>query len=373
MTKRSGRRPVPVARRLLAARPGRVAAAALGIGSALMLILLLTGLWAGVQDRMTLYDDHTGARLAVVSPGTETLFADPGRLPADTVRQVAATPGVRWAAGIRTMYSILELHGAKAAAALVGSEPGRPGGPWSFRSGRAPRGTNEVVVDALFADRHGLRLGDRLPVLGARLRIVGLTDDTAMFMTPLVFLPLDTLTRLLRTPGTTGAVLVGTSDPAAVALRLRTAGLSVRTTAQLHAASLRLATRIFGGPVRLMVGVGFAAGVLIVALVAHTLLTEQRRDLGLLKALGATPRRLRRIAVAETAALTAAGAAVGLVLTLAARALIADWRPQFPIVVTGSTLAGTALAAAAMAALAAWLPARRLGRLDAATAFRSTR
>ena len=362
---------VPVTRRLLVARPGRVTAAALGIGSALMLILLLTGLWAGVKDRVTVYEDHTGAQLAVVVPGTETLFADPGRLPADTVQRVAAMPGVRWAAGVRTMYTILELHGTKSATALVGAEPGGPGGPWAFRSGRAPRAVDEIAVDGLFAHRHQLRLGDRVPVLGARLRIVGMTDDTAMFMTPMVFVPLDTLTRLLRTPGTVGAVLVGTREPRAVAARLRAAGLTVRTSAELHAASLRLATRIFGGPVRLMVGVGFAAGVLIVALVAHNLLAEQRRDLGILKALGAGPRRLGRLALAETAALTATGATAGLLLTELARTLMAYWRPQFPMVVTGGTLAFTGLAAVAMAALAAWLPARRVSRLDATAAFRS--
>ena len=364
---------VPVTRRLLSARPGRVLAGAAGIGSALMLMLLLNGLWAGVQDRVTTYEDHTGAALAVVPPDTESLFSDPGRLPADTVELVAGTPGVRWAVGVRTTYSILELDGGKAAAALVGAEPGRRGGPWAMKSGRSPRAPDEVAVDALLADRHELEVGDRLPVLGARLRIVGLTDDTAMFMTPLVFLRNDTLTRLLRAPGTTGVVLVGTAHPSDVAVRLRAAGLTVRTSDELHRASLRLATRVFGGPVRLMVGVGFVAGTLVVALVAHTLLTEQRRDLGVLKALGATARRLRRVALAETATLTAGGALVGLGLTVAGRAVIGAWRPQFPILLTAGTLAQTALTAAAMAVLAAWLPVRRLVRMDAAAAFRSDR
>ena len=338
-----------------------------------MLILLLTGLWAGIQDRVTLYEDHTGAQLVVVSPGTESLFADPGRLPGATVAKVAGTPGVRWAAGVRTTYTILELHGTKAAAALVGAEAGRPGGPWSIRSGRAAAAPDEVAVDADFAERHGLRIGNMLPALGREMRIVGLTGDTAMFMTPLLFMTLDSLNALLGAQGTTGAVLVGTSDPSGVATRLGAEGLTVRTPAELHAASLRLATRIFGGPVRLMVGVGFVAGVLIVALVVHTLLTEQRRELGVLKALGASPRRLRRIAWAETTAMTLAGGAAGLVLTLVARDLIAAWRPQFPVLVTGGTLARTALAAVVMAAAAAWLPARRTARVDAATAFRSER
>jgi len=63
---------VLVTRRLLTARPGRALAGAFGIGPALMLILLLTGLWAGVQDRVTTYEDHTGAQLAVVAPGTDS-------------------------------------------------------------------------------------------------------------------------------------------------------------------------------------------------------------------------------------------------------------------------------------------------------------
>lgn len=365
------RREVPVTRRLLAARPLRVGAGAIAIGLALMLVLLLDGLWAGVQDRVTLYGDNTGADLVVVAPGTDNFFADGGALPAAAVDQVAATSGVRWASGVRTTYTILELHGGKAAAALVGAGPDRPGGPWAFRAGRQPRTGAEVAVDALFADQHGLDLGSTLPVLGRSLRVVGLTRETAMFMTPLVFLTEATLTDLLRADGTVGSVLVSTDEPAAVASRLTEAGFTVLTADQVRDASLRLATRVFGSPVRLMVGVAFVAGTLIVALVAHTLVAEQRRDLGVLKALGADVRRLRRIAVAETATLAVLGAVAAVALMLAAQALIAAWRPQFPVLVTAGSLSRAAIAAAAMTLLAGWLPARQLARMDAATAFRS--
>jgi len=40
-------------------------------------MLLLAGLWVGVQDRVTTYDDHLGADLVVVPAGTRNLFADP--------------------------------------------------------------------------------------------------------------------------------------------------------------------------------------------------------------------------------------------------------------------------------------------------------
>ena len=363
---------VPVTRRLLAARPVRTAAGAVGIGMALMLMLLLSGLWAGVQDRVTTYDDHLGADLVVVPPDTANLFADPGVLPGPTVEAVADVTGVDQAASLRTMYLILELPHGKAAVAAVASDPSSTlGGPWSFTSGTAPRTVDEVAVDALFADQHDLDLGSRLPMLGHPMRVVGLTDDTALFMAPLIFTTTDAMNQMLRSPDTTGSVLVTTSDPAATAQALGQAGYTVRTPAQLHDASLTQATKIYGSPVRLMVSVAFIAGTLIVALVAYTRVVEQQRDLGVLKALGATPARIRRIAVTQTVTLTGLGALAAVALFLLARTVLVWWRPAFPVELTPATLAQAALAAAAMSLLAAWLPAHRLARMDAASAFRS--
>lgn len=368
-----GTGPVPVTRRLLAARPLRTAAGALGIGMALMLMLLLNGLWTGVQQSVTTYEDHLGADLVVVPPGTDSLFADPGVLPRQVLSEVRTIAGVSSASAVRTMYSILELPGGKAAVAVASSDPGRPGGAWSVTAGRGPATADEIAVDALFARQHGVVIGDQLPLFGHEMRVVGLTDGTAMFMTPLVFTTNTALTAMVGAPGTTGPVLITTPSPGPVTTRLRHLGLTVRTPDQLHRAALRLATRIFGTPVRLMVAVAFAAGTLIVALVAYTRVSEQQRDLGVLKALGATPRRIRRVAITETFALTVLGAAAAVLMMLIAQQLLAWWRPAFPVVMTGATLTRTAAAAAAMALLAAWLPAHRLSRLDAATAFRSAR
>ena len=154
---------VPVTRRLLVARPVRTAAGALGVGLALMLIVLLSGLWAGVQQRVTVYEDHLGTDLVVVPPGTDSLFADPGALPAGAAAAVARTAGVAAADPIRTLYLILELDDGKAAVAAAASQPGRPGGPWALAAGRRPRADDEVALDAVFAREHGLTLGDRRP------------------------------------------------------------------------------------------------------------------------------------------------------------------------------------------------------------------
>ncbi len=125
--------------------------------------------------------------------------------------------------------------------------------------------------------------------MGDELRIVGVIRGAAIFMTPLVFVTERQAVALVGAPATTGAVLVGSADPAAVAGRLRAQGMTVKTTRQLHDAAPGLATRVIGGPLRFKVGVAFVAGTHRRAGGA-LLVTEQRRDLGVLKALGATER-----------------------------------------------------------------------------------
>lgn len=364
-------RRVPLARRNLLADWRRLVISVLGVGVALMLILLLDGLWAGIQAQVTTYEDHTGAQLYVVTPGTFNLFADASTLPRSAVDEVAAIPGVQWAAPVRTSYTILELHGRKVPVALVGSVPTQPGGPWAIASGRAPQADDEIVVDKVLAERHDLHLGDPLAVGGATMRIVGLSSGTAGFMTGFAFVTHHATDLILQAPDTTSVILVGTDQPAVVQARLAALGLTAVDHDTLRSSSLELATKIYGTPLRLMIGVGFAAGTLVIALTAYTTIAERRRDYGIVKAIGATPVRLTAIALGQTLSLALLGALAAAVLFIGGRAAIEAVRPQFVVVLTASGAFRAAGAGLAMAVLAAFVPARRLARLDPSVAFRS--
>ena len=138
-------------------------------------------------------------------------------------------------------------------------------------------------------------------------------------------------------------------------------------TLALRRSVLEANTKVFGSPLRLMVAIAFLAGVLIVALTVYAQVAERRREYGIIKALGASRRRLGVLALAQTLVLAVLGLAAGGLL-LAARAL--GWtRPQFEVVITGGLLVQAIGAALVMALLAA-IPARRLARLDPATAYR---
>lgn len=361
---------VPLARRNLLAEPRRLAASAVGVGLAVMLILLLDGMWAGVRRQATVYSDRAGGDVYVLQTGVRDLTAGAGSLPLATLDAVRADPAVEWAAPVRTAYVVLELHGRKIATYVVGSVPGQRGGAWSIDSGRAPAADDEIVLGTVLADRHGVRVGDRIDLLGHRVRVVGLSD-TSGYMFAYAFVTHAALDRLAGSPGTTGFVLAGSDDPAGLVGRLRASGLNALTAAQVGANDLELATGIFGPPVRLMVGIALAAGTLIIALTSYTAVVERRREYGIAKAMGATGARLVRLALAQTFALAALGLGAGWVLYLAGRALVVSAKPQFTVLLTAGGLARAVAAALVMALVAAVVPARRLSSLEPAAAYRS--
>ena len=363
-------RRVPLARRNLLAEPRRLVAGTAGVGLAVMLILLVGGLWNGMRAQASRYVDRQSAALYVAAPGSRTLFSDGSVLPRSTVEVVRATPGVDWAAPVWGLSAILDLHQRKVAVALVGTVPGQPGGAWRLASGRTPRSDDELAIDQVIADQHGLGVGSTVAFAGRTFRVVGFAADSSGFMVGYAFVTHDAVSSVLATPDRTSFVLVGTGQPETVRGRLAARGLNVLDRAQLRAANLELATRIFGKPLQLMVMVAFAAGALIIALTSYAQVAERRREYGIVKAMGATGRRLTVLALGQSLALAVLGLATGLGLFLAGRALIGWLRPQFEVLLTPGGLAQAVGAALLMALLAATIPARRLVRLDPATAYR---
>lgn len=105
------------------------------------------------------------------------------------------------------------------------------------------------------------------------------------------------------------------------------------------------------------------AGILImnVTLVA---VSQRTREIGLLKALGATAATLRGMFLAEAALLSAAGAGAGLGVGLLGVAVGRRLYPDFPLAPPLWAVAAALGVAVAAGLLFAWLPARKAARLD---------
>jgi lipoprotein-releasing system permease protein len=145
----------------------------------------------------------------------------------------------------------------------------------------------------------------------------------------------------------------------------------MQTNSQLLSAldAQTMSTRLIRGVVMIVVVLGIAS-VLVVSVV------QKRKEIGILRAMGASRAQMTRVFLLQGAVVSAMGAVLGAVLAwamvVAFTALVkgADGRPLFPIALELATFAWVALGATTAGVLAAVVPARRAAGLDPAQAIR---
>ncbi|MGK5695270.1 ABC transporter permease [Streptomyces sp. URMC 128] len=200
--------------------------------------------------------------------------------------------------------------------------------PVELTSGHAPRGDGQALLDSETADRKDVRIGDTLTVIAPpgsfKVRVVGIaTFTTTNPGAALVFLdPRTAQTKLLDSPRSATSISVDAADGVSdEQLKQRvTAALGARTydfrTADEQAES---DVEQLGGFLDVIkyVMVGFAGiavlvGVFLIVNTFSMLIAQRTRELGLLRALGADRRQVRRSVLTEALLLGLVGSTLGL-------------------------------------------------------------
>lgn len=363
-----------IALRNLVQDKARLALSVGGVALAIMLVLILDGMLVGMFRQITSYLEHTEGSVVVAQQGVTNLLGATSILPAESEIRVTGVRGVKEVVPILSQFVILDLHGVKQPAYLVGYTPELGGGPWAIVEGGEPRTDKEMVFDRVLGERHGLGIGDLVEVMDREFRIVGVSDGTASWMTSFFFVRKSAVEGLLGIPGASSFLLVSADagrSPEAVRERIaRLTDVEALLKSEMAANDIRLFARFFSAPVRLMTGIAFLVGALVVGLIVYTATVERQREYGVLKALGAPNRLLYRVVLAQAGLAAVPGTALGIGLGQAVSALIMAARPQFLIVIQAD-LAGRAVAIGlGMALVAAMLPARVVAQLAPAEVFR---
>jgi lipoprotein-releasing system permease protein len=246
----------------------------------------------------------------------------------------------------------------------------------------------EAVIGKDLAKDLGLSLGDRLRLVTAETdapvsdtaTVTGIVDLGVRDLNRrAVFVTLRTAQTLLALPGGASEIDLKIDDlfqAEAIAQRLAAqTGLDVeswmRTNEQLLAAinAQNITTRTIRGFVIVIVALGIAS-VLVVWVV------QKRREIGILRAMGASRGQVQRVFLLQGAIVALAGAAIGCALALAMVVVFlrmarnADGSPLFLLTVSPWLLLGAVLGAVAGGLVAAAAPARRAAALDPAQAIR---
>jgi putative ABC transport system permease protein len=286
---------------------GLIAVACAVMGGAAMVtataVLAETGVSSHLPaDRLAAADLVIAADQAYPLPENPDLpFGERVPVPADLATEAAAVPGV--ASAVPDLSFSVDLGGST----LEGHN-------WQTSStspvdGEAPDGPGELALDTATAATQDLAVGDTVTVTTASdtgdYTVTGLVDAPGVHFDPA------TATALAAHPGG-GVDLIavtvdGDLDTVAADLRKALAGQSVNV---ITGGAIGDAETIAGGTARaeLIALAGALSGtvVLLVGFITAGALSvsvaNQRRDLALLRAVGATPRQVRRLIATQASA-----------------------------------------------------------------------
>lgn len=363
-----------LAREEVANNPGRTATTATALIMSVALVAFVTVVTDGLRESLgSAIRDQVNADYVVTSGH--------GLLP-PAVRETLDTAGIA-SAGVRSG----NVHVLGSNQTLTGVAPDDLAAFWHLTwadgspDGLASLDDSSAIVASDFADEHDLAPGSALSILtptGATLDLTVTGVYDAPGLAPLLGAVTTTTQRFDRgfaTPGD-AAVYVDIGQPDADGGSAITDVLRGFTTAEVLTLDEFIGTQStsIDTLVGMFEGLLALCGVLSLFSIANTLslsITERRRELGTLRAVGMTRRQLRAMIRIESELIAVIGTLVGIVAGLVMAALtaqaLATWSVGFTI--PWLTLGVLLVVGVAAGTLAGIGPARRAARIDPLTAL----
>lgn len=366
-----------------------------GVAVALGMLFLLLAFERGYRDGLRGELDRLGAHLIVVPKGCPYDAASialhgarwPCYLKAEYLREVEQTRGVGTAAPVLMNALPDAATGAQNVYCGVTESITRLKNHWRFAEGGFPVNSGEILIGSELAKTRKWGLGQSVALPGipdARGKIAGILAPTQGADDLFVYMPLPDAQKYFRRSEQLTHILVRLSDPddldrVTEALRGCDAGLDMTVVPLAHLfetiQGLVRATRLLLGCIALAALLAAAAGVTNTILMA---VAERTREIGVLRALGASRATVFGMIWLETVALCLVGGLAGITLAaIGASGFEAYLRSRLPFTPTDPLVSPDPLLALLVLAIgpilgtfAALIPAANAARLSPAVAIR---
>jgi putative ABC transport system permease protein len=354
---------------------GRFLLAIAGVACAVVLELLLMSLYAGWRDNMKAYLRHVQADLWIGQQGAYDLFNTLSLLPQEGADGLRDVDGVREVSAFVGRLMTCEVAGKQRYTFIVGVER-EENGPVDIIAGRPVHQDGEIVIDRVFARKEGLRLGDTIMMARQALTVVGIARGGNAFIYQYAFTTLTQARQLLHLQGLVNFFLVRLSPTInghALAAQIEQyfPQVSVVEKDQFITDNLRLPGDSFLPILRVLEGIGWLVGTVMIGLAIYTLTLERAPEYAVLKALGAPDRTLYGTVSLQALTCGLLGWLLGVPLSWVVISLAQSMVPQFPAALYLYHTLWMFAGMAGMSLLAALVPAWRLSRVDPLIAFKS--
>jgi putative ABC transport system permease protein len=349
-------------------RKVRTILSALSIGFQVTMILAIVGLSNGMLKDMADRARGVGADIWVKPPGASLIGLSAAAMSEKTVAEFLNRPHVVQSVGTYTV-------GVGGTSALTGIDYEKftaLSGPFKFVEGRPFRDKFEIIVDRWYMENNNKHVGDKLSVLGKTWRICGVVEPGKLAR---MFAPLTTLQDILGTPGKVSQAYLKLDKPAntkmvITALKAELPDYPIYSLEELVSQFSIENVAGLKAFIYVIIGLSIIVGFLVVSLTMYTTVLERTREIGILKALGASPGDIMGLLVRETLVLAVAGWVAGILLSFGANWAINHFvRASLQSVIAADWWWKVALIAGTASLLGALYPGMRAARQDAIEAL----
>lgn len=310
----------------IAHRPIRTLLSTLAIGVEVSMILTLVGVSYGTLDATARRARGVGADIMIRPPGSSIIGLSTAPMTDKLLDFVAQQPHIVAVVGT----AVQPLSGLDSITGMDLAPFAKMSGGFHFLAGGPFQTDRDVVIDEYYAKEKRLHVGDKVQLMNREWRIAGIFESGKLAR---VVVSLPVLQDLMGNPHRLSQIYVKVDAPDHVqevllSLRDKMKGYPIYSmeefTSMLNINSVGLLRNF----IDVVIGVAVVVGFIVVFMAMYTAVLERTREIGILKAVGASSGFILGLLVRETLVLSILGTIVGIGLTYGSRWLMQTVLPS---------------------------------------------
>ena len=361
--------------RLLRSQPMRLVLTIGGVALCVVLMLFLLSIYRGVADGSVDYIRDRKTDLWVLQQNSTNILRGFSILQRGHGVLLSEISDVQSISPILFLLSTVRKSDRTASIFLTGYDPtNNIGAPRTLSAGRQIVSDSEIVIDKAFAAKMKLRIGDCIQIRDIRLKIVGLSEGTNMFVIQYGFVSLKTAHAALGLEGIVSCYLVKIKESqnietAADEIRQEIPGVEVYTNEQFLQNNIREMESGFLPLLYAIAGIGGVVLTTILSLILSINILERRKDFAILKTLGSPAGFLPKLVVAQGLAISLIGSLLALVVFFPTARLIEILSPDVSTKSSWEQIVVVFFTVAVMSLVSSFFSLQRLRRIYPTEAF----
>jgi putative ABC transport system permease protein len=294
-------------------RPVRTFLSVLAIGVEVTMILTLVGISYGTLDETARRARGVGADIVVRPPATTVISLSSSPMSQDLLPFFMKQPHITFATGtmIQPLGDFDTLTGIDLA------QFNKLSGGFRFIDGGPFQSDDDVIVDEYYAREKKLTVGSTIKLMNHVWRVSGIFESGKLAR---ICAKLDILQSLTSNSRKLSQIYLKVDDPKRAQsvvndLRDKMPGYFIYTMEEFTSLLTINSVGLLRNFISVVIGIAVIVGFIVVSMAMYTAVLERTREIGILKALGASSGYILNLLIRETMLIAVIGTVVGIIMT----------------------------------------------------------